>query len=341
MAIEGKQIGSGEILLANMGANSIDSDQYVDGSIDGIHLSSNAKDEVLDSKHIIIGIKGNGAFTAGGLSDSNNTIDDIVFSSSRSSKEGGDSSTDGVVVDVVNNIVQLRDDATKDPIRNVTSNNVVYGRITSSATPIAGTHTWDGTTTVLSDDTSGLTTGDYVRQSSTEPAFKILSITPNTSFVIDNSKSLTIPTGSGLEDVSFTISYHHISLGIETIHVFGSATDLNIRFPESTSLLDIRFTDTKLSEDTGFGDGAFVGFETVQEELTSEVITGTDTTLADTLSRTPVSASSVKLYLNGILQTQGVGKDYISSGTNILWLANTGTAVDMDADDVIVVDYLS
>jgi hypothetical protein len=78
-----------------------------------------------------------------------------------------------------------------------------------------------------------------------------------------------------------------------------------------------------------------------QETVTTQNITGTDTALTDTLNNTPSSAVSVKLYLNGILQVQGAGQDYTVSGTTITWLANTGTAVDMDTTDVLVAVYES
>ena len=47
------------------------------------------------------------------------------------------------------------------------------------------------------------------------------------------------------------------------------------------------------------------------------------------------------LRLNGVTQTQGAGADYSVSGQTITWLASTGTAVDMDTDDDIVVTYAS
>jgi hypothetical protein len=76
-----------------------------------------------------------------------------------------------------------------------------------------------------------------------------------------------------------------------------------------------------------------------QEEITTENITGTDTALADTLSATPVSNAGVKAYLNGVLQVQGAGEDYTIAGQTITWLAATGTAVDMDTADTLIVTY--
>lgn len=78
-----------------------------------------------------------------------------------------------------------------------------------------------------------------------------------------------------------------------------------------------------------------------QEAVTTENITGTDTAITDTLDNTPVSNASVSLYLNGVLQDQGAGKDYTLSGVTITWLASTGTAVDMVTTDDLTATYES
>lgn len=77
----------------------------------------------------------------------------------------------------------------------------------------------------------------------------------------------------------------------------------------------------------------------VQEEVTTEAITGTDTALADQLAQTPKANAGVLLYLNGVLCRQGAGKDYTLSGKVITWLANTGTAPDMIVSDVLTACY--
>jgi len=76
-----------------------------------------------------------------------------------------------------------------------------------------------------------------------------------------------------------------------------------------------------------------------QENITTEEITGSDTALSMTLGSTPTVAGSVQLWLNGVFQVQGAGKDYTVSGTTITWLASSGTAVDMDTSDVLVARY--
>jgi len=76
----------------------------------------------------------------------------------------------------------------------------------------------------------------------------------------------------------------------------------------------------------------------VTDTIPGEVVTGTDTVLATALTQTPV-AGSVKLHLNGVLQKEGAGNKYTVSGTSVTWLAATGTAVDLDATDEILVAY--
>ena len=78
-----------------------------------------------------------------------------------------------------------------------------------------------------------------------------------------------------------------------------------------------------------------------QEAVTAQNITNADTALTDLLDNTPLSATSVHLYLNGVHQSQGAGKDYTIASKTITWLASTGTAVDMVSTDEIIVSYLS
>ncbi len=122
--------------------------------------------------------------------------------------------------------------------------------------------------------------------------------------------------------------------------------------------LDITFTPANYTPDAGPAEAGDVddlaahlkgiddaigvaGGAARQEAVTTENITGTDTAISDTLNNTPLSNASVKLFLNGILQTQGGGLDYTVAATTITWLAATGTAVDMDTSDVLIAVYES
>lgn len=78
-----------------------------------------------------------------------------------------------------------------------------------------------------------------------------------------------------------------------------------------------------------------------QEPITAENITNADTPLADTLNATPKDNAWLRLYLNGVFQRQGAGKDYSISGTTITWLALTGTAINMKASDTVDAVYVS
>jgi len=93
------------------------------------------------------------------------------------------------------------------------------------------------------------------------------------------------------------------------------------------------------SQDIARADHVHSRDDVVQEGIATEVITGTDTALTATLSGVPINAGELQLWLNGILQVQGAGKDYTVSSQTITWLASTGTAVDMDTTDVLIARY--
>lgn len=90
------------------------------------------------------------------------------------------------------------------------SSGIMFEVKTIGYTPLAGTWTWGGTTTVLSTDTSGLAPGDFIKFGTTGIFFEIISIVPNTSVLIDNPDLEAIPNGSGAtykqgDPVSLTI----------------------------------------------------------------------------------------------------------------------------------------
>lgn len=79
-----------------------------------------------------------------------------------------------------------------------------------------------------------------------------------------------------------------------------------------------------------------------QEAVTTELITNSDTVLADVLNNIPLdSALSLSLYLNGVHQKQGAGLDYTVNPTTgaITWLASSGTAVNMQTNDDLWATY--
>jgi len=89
-----------------------------------------------------------------------------------------------------------------------------------------------------------------------------------------------------------------------------------------------------------------LGANVYQEEYAGDVIAGgaADTALSNPAANLPVkSADTFRLYMNGILQRQGAGNDYtivIATGV-VTWLTTSGTAIEMDATDVITYIYES
>ncbi|HUU92500.1 MAG TPA: hypothetical protein VM238_14980 [Phycisphaerae bacterium] len=77
----------------------------------------------------------------------------------------------------------------------------------------------------------------------------------------------------------------------------------------------------------------------VEEQITAEVITGSDTAITDTIDNTPRTGMAISLYLNGQFMPQGAGKAYTLSGDTITWLASSGCAPDLVAADEIYVVY--
>jgi hypothetical protein len=99
------------------------------------------------------------------------------------------------------------------------------------------------------------------------------------------------------------------------------------------------FTDADHSKLDGIEASADANKTSVEESLTTEAITGTDTAMSDGLDQSPV-AGSLRLYLNGVFQEQGAGKDYTLSGQVVTWLASSGSACDQEVSDSLVACYL-
>uniref|UniRef100_A0A6H1Z7W0 Tail protein n=1 Tax=viral metagenome TaxID=1070528 RepID=A0A6H1Z7W0_9ZZZZ len=75
------------------------------------------------------------------------------------------------------------------------------------------------------------------------------------------------------------------------------------------------------------------------EVVTSEVVVGADTALADGLDHLPLASTEVSLFLNGVLLRQGATFDYTLAGQVITVLCNTGTCPDLVVADVIQARY--
>lgn len=155
-----------------------------------------------------------------------------------------------------------------------------------------------------------------------------------------NSWQFQIKTHSGEDGRAITTSSSGISV---------DGDDLSIDYEPTFYVPDN--SGTGASDNTGIAalfkgiDSKFelAGGQPVNEAITAQNITGTDTALTDTLSYEPMDAGTgyMLLFLNGILQKRGAGNDYTVSGTTITWLASSGTAVDLDTSDMIEVLYTS
>lgn len=372
---------------------------------DHIHdLATGAKNAVLASKIMaaVFSVSSLAVAAAGFVED--NATTKAIMDASSTKQIGGDGSTSGLVTSASWNRVQVRDSSSNDPYQTAAGEEV-YARLTPTQSTPSGTWTWDGTTTVLSNDTSGVSVGDWIAQASGGPYFEITGITPNTSVTITNPGSVTIPTGSGVDRLLLRVTwYYEANGGSETGYTFSGTDTADLLVPETAGLdqlgwqallrgLDFQeplasdhthdsryFTETELGDvgsgnpnttsgaaligtdasaiggDAGSTDtvqGVLEAFQSAidtlqtaeltpaQESVTTEVITGTDTALGDTLNSVPQSNAAVALFFNGAFCPQGAGAYYTLSSQTITWLASTGTAPDMTADDQLIAVYHS
>ncbi len=78
--------------------------------------------------------------------------------------------------------------------------------------------------------------------------------------------------------------------------------------------------------------------------VTTESVINNDTVLTDTLDVDVLDPAGVIADLNGLIQDQGAGLDYILSGAGnktVTWLADTGTAINMKTSDALRFHYPS
>lgn len=78
--------------------------------------------------------------------------------------------------------------------------------LTVPKTVLVAPFVWDGTDTVLTPSTSGLTTGDYIQLDEDGQVFEILTITPDVDVTVDDSE-LTPPIGPTVVALSATVTW--------------------------------------------------------------------------------------------------------------------------------------
>lgn len=345
---------------------SIDSRHFVDASIDAEHLSNSAKDEVLNSKNFLIGIKSLSSISSGTSSSlATNALAKLIVNSSTNGLISGNSTTDGIVDIGPKNITQIIS-SSYEAIMD--ANDQIYGRITTSTSAQAGTISWDGTTTVLTSDTTGLVSGQMIAATVTGPYFEITAVTPSTSITITDPNSFGIPiSGSALHVLTLTLSYYK-NPSSETAYTFSSASDIILFFPESTGLNQVPFQS--LNEFGGFSevidnsidatevsfdptgltntvstdvDGAITDLDsaissittsqTVIESVASQTTSG-PTTLTDTLNN-DASATNYMLIVNGIGYIDEVSLGG-AGNREITW---DGSLFDFEIGDILHMQY--
>jgi hypothetical protein len=152
-----------------------------------------------------------------------------------------------------------------------------------------------------------------------------------------NIAELDIKTNDGLEfDTNqLTINYDNTSIGIISNALAVKADGISEDKLDITVHGGTAMDGMVLAWDNASGKLAYKNVDTdfvADADIIYENLSGNaDTSL--TLANTPV-ANSVQLYLNGLLQEEGSGKDYTISGVTIT-LAEASLA-----DDIILVHYI-
>jgi hypothetical protein len=84
---------------------------------------------------------------------------------------------------------------------------IPFTRLTEAVTDgvaLSATFTWDGTTTILSGDTSEIEAGEWIRLDVDGQYFQVQSVVDDTSVTIDNPQDLVLPTGSSQSSKAVT-----------------------------------------------------------------------------------------------------------------------------------------
>ena len=138
------------------------------------------------------------------------------------------------------------------------------------------------------------------------------------------------------------------SVGVLSVNVDGSTIEIN---SDTLRVKDEGITEAKLDVANSPTDGYFLRYTTASGMVWADIDTSSSVTESDiklenfssscdgsttgfTLSSTPVD-NSVQVFLNGLLQEKGAGKDYTQSGTSITF------SIAPETGDILLVHYVA
>ncbi len=180
----------------------------------------------------------------------------------------------------------------------------------------------------------------------------------NSSIEIASGETLQVKSG-GITDVMLAVDYIKVSeVGTDTMEFVTNVLNVKDLGIDTAQLANLAVTNAKIADDTiaevkldvfnAPTNGKVLGYTAnglewvsgtddavvegdIQKENESVNCNGATTVF--TLSNTPVDAS-VQVYLNGLLQEEGSGKDYTHSGTSITFVDAPLTG------DILLVHYI-
>jgi len=107
--------------------------------------------------------------------------------------------------------------SSKDTVADADIDAPLYYLKTVTPAAIAGTVTWDTSTTVLMTDTTDVVAGKAIRQDADGQWFEAVSVVEDTSCLIANPHGLSIPTGAAASSLSDIPSFGYDGIMILTV----------------------------------------------------------------------------------------------------------------------------
>ena len=287
MLIKEKMLKDGAVTNPKLALDSVNSNNIVVGAIYGNHLSTDAKQTVLQSK-LFRAMTQRDNFSPANASSENWGTE--LHGSLQSGGLSGSDSVEGVLFTSPNNKCHFRDSTTEEQLEDVNGADV-YGRLIKSALALAGTTDWaNASTTVIGTGTSfttELATEDLI-VAPNGSVVRVASVTNDTNFELSTAYAGANASGQSATRNRITISYYILSGGSETAYIMPAAQTIDVQFPESFNVqslphgaltnngsawLDIGsagadhnhdtrdFTETELDATTGTTGGDHIGID--------------------------------------------------------------------------------